>query len=52
LALNAWELLFKANLLALNGNKPRCLWALENKQTKKGTPAKKQTVKLNRSGTP
>jgi hypothetical protein len=52
LALNAWELLFKAKLLALNNNKTRCLWALEHKPTKKGPPSKKLTVKLNRSGTP
>ena len=52
LALNAWELLFKAKLLALNSNRPRCLWALENKMTKKGKPSKRQTVKLNRAGTP
>ncbi len=51
LALNAWELLLKAKLLAEHGNKPKCLYALERRNTKSGQQSKKLYIKRNRSGT-
>jgi hypothetical protein len=51
LALNAWELLLKAKLLAKYGNNPHCLYALERRTTKRGQPSKKLYLKRNRSGT-
>lgn len=54
LALNAWELLLKAKLLAEHGNKPRCLYVRERKtrkNTKTGQQTKKLYLKRNRSGT-
>ena len=38
LALNAWELLLKAKLLAENANKPRCLYTFEQRVTKRENP--------------
>lgn len=52
LALNAWELLLKAQLLAQHSNKPRCLHSFEPRTTKAGTKSKKLYLKRNRSGTP
>jgi hypothetical protein len=52
LALNAWELLFKAKLLSENGNKPRCLHVFERRTTKAGQPSTKLYLKRNRSGAP
>jgi Protein of unknown function (DUF3644)/EC042_2821-lke REase len=50
LALNAWELLVKAKLLAEHGNKPNCLYVLERKNIKGGQQSKKLYIKRNRSG--
>src|SRR5689334_15401944 len=50
LALNAWELLLKAKLLADHSNKPNCLYALERRTTKKGQQSRKLYIKKNRSG--
>ena len=52
LALNAWELLLKAKLLAENANKPRCLYTFEHRVTKTGQPSTKLYLKKNRSGAP
>ncbi len=50
LALNAWELLLKARLLALSDNDPRVLHVYEYRQLQTGTTSKKRTIKLNRTG--
>lgn len=50
LALNAWELLLKAKLLAEHFNKPRCLHTFESHTTKDGKRSKKLYLKRNRSG--
>lgn len=50
LALNAWELLLKAKLLADAENDPRCLYVYEKRKTAVGQPSKKRYVKRNRSG--
>lgn len=50
LALNAWELLLKAKLLAESGNHGRALYAYERRQTKKGSPSTKLYVRRNRTG--
>ncbi|MBI5115313.1 DUF3644 domain-containing protein [Candidatus Poribacteria bacterium] len=50
LTVNAWELLFKAKLLAENGNDPKCLWVYERRQSKKGQPTRKVFKKRNRAG--
>lgn len=52
LALNAWELLLKAKLLAQHSNKLRCLHSFEPRTTKAGKPSSKKYLKRNRSGTP
>ncbi len=52
LALNAWELLLKAKLLAEHANKPRCLHTFEPRTTKAGQQSKKLYLKRNRSGAP
>ncbi len=52
LALNAWELLLKAKLLAEHSNKLRCLHSFEPRTTKAGEPSSKKYLKRNRSGTP
>lgn len=49
LALNAWELLLKAKLLAESANHPRCLYFYEKRQTKKGTPSAKLYLRRNRT---
>jgi hypothetical protein len=51
LALNAWELLLKAKLLAENKNKSRCLFTFEPRATVAGRPSVKLYLKKNRSGT-
>lgn len=51
LALNAWELLLKAKLLAEHGNRPRCLYTFEHRNTKMGQQSRKLYLKRNRSGT-
>jgi hypothetical protein len=50
LAVNAWELLLKAKLLATNDNDPKCLWVYERRKKKTGTLTKKQYKKRSRSG--
>jgi hypothetical protein len=50
LALNAWELLLKAKLLAVNGNRRQCLTFYETRKTKAGKPSKRKYVKTNRTG--
>lgn len=50
LALNAWELLLKAKLLAENANQLRCLTVYEKRQTGSGKLSKKSYVKKNRAG--
>jgi hypothetical protein len=49
LALNAWELLLKARLLALSGNQPRVLFVYERRPLKSGKPGQKLYLKRNRS---
>lgn len=50
LALNAWELLLKAKLLAESANQPRALFFYERRQTRKGVASKKLYVRRNRTG--
>lgn len=50
LALNAWELMLKARLLAENGNHPRCLYQYERRKTRSGSLSKRKHLKKNRSG--
>ena len=52
LALNAWELLLKAKLLALKGNKPSSLFVYYRKSAGNGQQSKKLYVKKNRTGNP
>ncbi len=51
LALNAWELLLKAKLLAENGNRTRSLYVTERRPKRAGGPVA-LCLKRNRSGTP
>lgn len=51
LALNAWELLVKAKVLAESGGHVRALYSYETRATKKG-PGQKRYVKRNRAGNP
>ena len=50
LALNAWELLLKAKLLAESDNQPRVLFSYEKRKTKKGIASTKLYVRRNRTG--
>ena len=50
LAINAWELLIKAKLLAVSNNQQKCLYVTFSPKTKTGTPSKKLQFKRNRSG--
>lgn len=52
LALNAWELLLKAQLLNENGNDPKSIYEYEKRKTRAGTPSKKRYVRRNRAGNP
>jgi len=52
IAINSWELALKAYLLKLNSNRLQSLFVYEAKKNKNGTPSRKQTIKMNRSGTP
>jgi hypothetical protein len=52
LAINSWELLFKAKWLADNGNKERSLFIFEPRTNAQGVKSKKQYVKTTRSGNP
>ena len=48
LALNAWELLLKAKLVADNNNDPRCIYVYESRQTKRGKASQKLYLRKNR----
>lgn len=50
LALNAWELLLKAKLLAENNNRLQCLTFYQTRLTKSGRQSKRKYVKTNRAG--
>jgi hypothetical protein len=50
LALNAWELLVKAKLLAENGNRSRCLYVFERRKNANGEMSRRLYLKTNRSG--
>ena len=50
LALNAWELLFKAKILAEKSNKLREIYKCENRKLKNGSKSKRKYVQKNRSG--
>lgn len=52
LAVNGWELLFKAKWLANQGNNVRSLYVLEPITLKDGIKGKRKIVKLTRSGNP
>ncbi len=52
LAINAWELLFKAKMLKENRNNPKCLWIYENRNNKNGMKKKSKNIKRNSSGNP
>src|SRR5690606_2057820 len=52
LCINAWELLLKAKVLNLAGNKPAALYVLEYKLLKSGERSKIKRPKKNRSGNP
>lgn len=52
LALNAWELLLKAKVLADAGNDPRAIYLYETRTTKSGRQSKRRYVKRNRAGNP
>ena len=50
LALNAWELLLKAKLLAENSNAVRCLYVRERRRNRDGAWSARNYIKRNRSG--
>lgn len=52
LAINAWELLFKAKILHLAANKIAAICVYESKPLKDGTISKKKYRKMNRVGNP
>ena len=52
LAINGWELLFKAKWLDENGNKIQSLYVRERRQKKDGSRSKKQTIRRTQSGNP
>ena len=52
LAINAWELLFKAKWLRLNNNKIAHLYVYEKKRLKNGNVGQKATIKRTASGAP
>ena len=52
LSINAWELLFKAKWLELNGNRERCLFVKERRETKTKEKTKKLFIKRTESGNP
>ena len=51
-AVNAWELACKANILKLSGNQLNSLYIYEQRKRKDGTLSKKKTIKTSRSGNP
>ncbi len=52
LALNAWELLLKAKLLAENKNHAPCLYMYEHRPKADGSPSEKWYIRRNRAGNP
>jgi len=52
LAINSWELLFKAKCLRDNHNKMRSLYVMEAQKNKDGSKSKKKKIKMTRSGNP
>ena len=52
LAINAWELLFKAKWLQTNNNKIANLYVYEKKRLKNGAIGRKETIKRTASGAP
>jgi hypothetical protein len=52
LALNAWELLLKAKVLADNDNDPRSIYIYERRTTKSGQKSCRQYIRRNRAGNP
>lgn len=52
LAINAWELLFKAKWLVEHGNKVSSLYVYEKKKLKDGRVGKKETIKRTSSDAP
>ena len=52
LATNAWELLLKARILQLDGNRISTLYAKEKRRNLDGSLSTKLFIKRNRSGTP
>jgi hypothetical protein len=52
LALNAWELLLKAKIVADADNDPRSVYVREKRRTKSGEWSKKKYFKRNRAGNP
>lgn len=52
LAINAWELLLKAKVLADNNNQLRSVWVYERRKTKLGGKSKKLYIKRNRAKNP
>ncbi|MEW5838990.1 MAG: DUF3644 domain-containing protein [Pseudomonadota bacterium] len=52
LCINSWELLLKAKVLNLAGNKPAALYVLEHKTLKNGERSRIKRPKRNRSGNP
>ena len=52
LAINAWELLFKAKCLVDHGNKVSSLYVYEKKRLKDGSLGKKENIKRTASGAP
>ena len=52
LAINAWELLFKAKWLVAHSNKLACLYVFETRKCRNGSQSKKRTIKRTASGAP
>ena len=52
LAVNSWELLFKAKWLQLNNNKVNSLYVYENIKKKDGTRGKRKIIRLTKSNNP
>jgi hypothetical protein len=52
LAINAWELLLKAQLLKHSGNDPKVIRVYEARRTKAGKASKKLYLRRNRAGAP
>lgn len=52
LAINAWELLLKAKVLAENNNRVQSVWIYEQRQRADGTPTQRKYPRRNRAGNP